>query len=199
MQSVVKNFYKLSSHYYSSAQILWAEIFNMPCIYNPTIYLLRHSTELALKGLIVKEFLFLDPYLATKNIEIKNGASSRKLDATHSLLCLWENYKELYLNSHLVARYDLKQKQIIEKAITFFDKKDFDSTLFRYPYNRKWEPIVIEHLDFDTSGKAPELKSTPPKIIICEGEVATIKKGSRYLQQTQQLFNATELLLSFYS
>lgn len=57
MNKSVKQFYNLAFDYHMSAVSLWEQIMFEPYIYNPTIYLLRHTAELLLKGLIVREKL----------------------------------------------------------------------------------------------------------------------------------------------
>lgn len=198
MNKMVKRFYELAYDYYLSATILWTKIFDASYIYNPTIYLLRHTTELLLKGLIVNETIKIKPTINISNIEIQENNAIRNINKVHSLHYLWEDFKQLNESNRLIACYSSQQKQEIDKIIKFFNDKDFNSTAFRYPYNKQGKPIIIEHIDLNHSGKAPELGTTPPTIIQCGDEVCVIKKGTRYLLHTQKLFEVVKLLFQFY-
>lgn len=58
-------------------------------IYNPTVYLLWHTAELLLKGLIIKEALHIKPELNFNELVIEDGLKKVKLNLCHLLLCLW--------------------------------------------------------------------------------------------------------------
>ena len=111
---------------------------------------------------------------------------------------LWENFKHLNRSNRLVPCYSPNQEQAIDRVILFFNDKDFNSTTFRYPFSKQGKPIIIEPIDLNNADKAPELGVTPPTIIQCSDNVCVIKKGIRYISQTQKLFEAIELLFQFY-
>ena len=55
MHRQVKGYYELAYEYHIAATTLAAYLIEAPYLYNPISYLLRHTTELLLKGLIIKE------------------------------------------------------------------------------------------------------------------------------------------------
>ena len=198
MNKSVKRYYDLAYDYHLSATILWMKIIDAPYIYNPTIFLLRHTAELLLKGLIINESILLNPTIDISLINIQDGAKQRKINEVHSLYNLWENFKHLNRSNRLVPCYSSNQEQAIDRVILFFNDKDFNSTTFRYPFSKQGKPIIIEPIDLNNADKAPELGVTPPTIIQCGDNVCVIKKGIRYISQTQKLFEAIELLFQFY-
>lgn len=197
MDNTVKRFYDLAYDYHVSATTLWLQLVNMPYIFNPTVYLLRHTTELLLKGLIVKETVAYDQTINVAQITITENNSSKKLTSIHSLLSLWQYYKTLNHACRLVPRYSPTQEKEIDKVIKYFDGKDFDSTNFRYPYTKHGATIVIEPFDVDSSGITPDLSTKPPCIIQQGDRIYIIKRGLRHFEQTQNLFDIVELLFQF--
>ena len=55
MHKQVKAFYDMAFEYHIAAVTLWTQIVSAPYLYNPISYLLRHTIELQMKGLIVCE------------------------------------------------------------------------------------------------------------------------------------------------
>lgn len=198
VNSIVKRYYDLAYNYHLSAVVLWGQIIEAPYIYNPTIFLLRHTTELLLKGLIINETIRINTTVDISRLTIEENGTKININAVHSLFYLWEYFKLINKSNRLVPCYSLQQAQAIDKVIKFFNDKDFSSTTFRYPFSKQGKPIIIEPIDLDNSGKAPELGATPPTLIQRGDEICVIKKGTRYLVQTQKLFEAVELLFKLY-
>lgn len=167
-------------------------------IYNPTIFLLRHTAELLLKGLIINENIQLNPKIDISLIKIREDTAQRNINSVHSLFYLWDNFKQLTKSNQLIPCYSPQQEQAIDKAIKFFNNKDFNSTTFRYPFSKQGKPIIIEPISLNHSGTVSELGTTLPTIIQCGNNVCVIKKGTRYICQTQNLFDVIELLFQFY-
>ena len=71
MNKTVKRYYDLACNYHLSARYLWGEKIHAPYIYNPTIFLLRHTAELLLKGLIINENIKLNPMADISLIRIQ--------------------------------------------------------------------------------------------------------------------------------
>lgn len=198
MDKTVKRFYDLANNYHVAAFTLWVQIVDAPYIYNPTIYLLRHTAELLLKGLIIKETLHINPKFDFNELVIEDGSKKVKLNLCHSLSCLWDNYQSLHTKNRLIPCYDKSQKSLINKTFRFIDNIDYNSTTFRYPYTKKGKSIVIEPLNLDISGKSIEIGKTPPTIMQFGKTVCVIKKGNRYIQNATLLFETVELLFGFY-
>lgn len=188
MHKQIKSFYDLASEYHISALVLWEQITDAPYLYNPICYLLRHTVELQLKGLIIKELKRDNRKLIVSEIKIDN----KKMNSTHSLLILWKYYKHL-LTSHSVI-LDTEISDYIDSVISKTDKKDFSSTRYRYPFDKKDKAINLFPVDIDSCGKAPDLALGVPTIIQLGDKVGVISKGKRLMKETIDLFNITELL-----
>lgn len=117
MHKQVKAFYDLANEYRISAMILWEQITDAPCLYNPICYLLRHTVELQLKGLIIKELRKDSKQLAVSKIKIDNI----KMNSVHSLLLLWKHYKTL-LTFHSMT-LDTEVSDYLNIVISKTDKK----------------------------------------------------------------------------
>ena len=199
MNKVVKQFYDLAFDYHMSASSLWVQIVSKPFIYNPTIYLLRHTTELLLKGLIVNKNLKIDSHADISQIYIQDNNNAKKnINSTHSLLCLWNGFKQLNKNHRLLPLYNARQERFIDSQIKAFDEKDVSSTTYRYPYDKYGKSMIIEPLQIDDSDIAPEIGKRPPKIVKLGDRIYIIKKGFRYINQVQNLFDVVKLLFDFY-
>lgn len=198
MNKTVKRYFDLANDYYSSAGFLWMQILQAPFIYNPTVYLLRHSVELSLKGLIIQGTLKTNPELNVNDITIKVDNKVRNINLIHSLYYLWESLRELNKKIQYMFAITKEQERVINKVIKSFNDKDFNSTMFRYPYDKQGKPITIEPLNLDGSGFAPDLSQTPPTIMQCGDKVFVVKKGVKSICQAQDLFRVTEFLLKCY-
>lgn len=184
MGKTQNKYFDLAFEYHVAALSLYTQMFEAPYLYNPTSYLLRHTIELLLKGLIVQELKNRKMKTAINNIKI----GSKKMNAIHSVLILWNHYKDM--STSLTKR----QTKTIEIALKKLDKKDFSSTRYRYPYDKSGTPIPIEPVAFDLSGKAPDLELGIPYIIQNTEQVAIIEKGRLLIQDVSLLFDVTEIL-----
>lgn len=139
----------MAFEYHIAALTFHVNTFDAPYLYNPTAFLLRHSIELLLKGLIIRE-----TQKARRIITIGN----RKLNQTHSIGILWNHFKNLYQipEGSVVA---------LNKAIEKLNKKDIGSERYRYPYKKQRQPIPVEPVVFDISKKSPDLEDSIPFII----------------------------------
>ena len=191
MNSQVKAYYDLANEYHVSAVFLWQRIMDTPFLYNPVCYLLRHTIELQLKGLIVKELRKDSKKLVLKDIKL----DSHKMNSVHSLLFLWDKYKCL-LSSHK-AVLNPEITSFIDSAINKVDKKDFSSTKYRYPFDKSEKAIKMFPVDISIDGNAPDLSSGVPTIIQFGNEVGVINKGQKSMVDTSCLFDVSALLFSF--
>ena len=190
MHRQVKRYYELANEYHIAAVTLCANIIDAPYLYNPISYLLSHSTELLLKGLIIKELRKENNKLIINNIKI--GTS--KLNNIHSLLYLWEYYKSfINLHSILIHKEHIK---FIDKTIKKIDVKDFSSTRYRYPFDKSGKSMDVRPVDIYTDGKSPDLELAIPSIIQFGGKVGIIGKGAASLKLNQELLEAAEMLFT---
>lgn len=126
-------FYDEAQNYYYSAIILSKNdegIDEKYDLFGPIVYLLRHAIELMLKHLIVKA---LYEQNVTKWHECKLSPYNRRITSMHSLRALYETYIE---QIRKLGKVDAKDLDEVECFIEEFDNIDFDSTFFRYPYDK---------------------------------------------------------------
>lgn len=126
----------MASEYHVSAITLWTQIMHAPYLYNPIAYLLRHTIELQLKGLIVYEKRKECKKLALGDIKIETSYPKKivkKNTNVHSLLDLWIHYNKLLSDNNIIL--NKAYKQVIDNAIKKVDKRDFSSTRYRYPFD----------------------------------------------------------------
>ena len=87
MNKSAKRYFEWAYEYQVAALTLNTQIAYASYLYNPIVYLLRHTIELQLKGLIINEVK------AHSNIRVDQitvGSKKRKLNQTHSLNELWK-------------------------------------------------------------------------------------------------------------
>lgn len=198
MNKEVKHFYDLAYDYYIAAVSLWGQIASKNHIYNPTIYILRHAIELLLKGLIISENLKMCRNVDISKICICDNNSKPNINSTHSLLCLWDNFKQLNKDNCLLSYFNVEQESFIETQLKTFDEKDARSTTFRYPYTKQGKSIIIKPVQVNETDFAPEISKNPPKIIIVDSKIYTVTRGFKYINQAQKLFDVAKLLFDFY-
>lgn len=191
MNKSAQRYIDLAFEYHVAAMTLNTQIFDAPYLYNPTVYLLRHTIELLLKGLII------DEEKQRHRISIKEIKVAKKnINSQHSLLSLWLCLSEL--TSLGLKKEDIK---IIGNIITKLDTKDFSSTRYRYPYKgSKTEPIrqiPLEPVAISIADKAPDLSDGIPWIAIYADRVGVVDKGSKLLRELKDLFDVAELLFAF--
>lgn len=191
MNKSAQRYIDLAFEYHVAAMTLNTQIFDAPYLYNPTVYLLRHTIELLLKGLII------DEEKQRHRISIKEIKVGKKnINSQHSLLSLWLCLSEL-------TSLGLKKEDImmIGHVITKLDTKDFSSTRYRYPYKgSKTEPIrqiPLEPVAINIADKAPDLSDGIPWIAIYADRVGVVDKGSKLLRELKDLFDVAELLFAF--
>lgn len=156
MNKSAQRYIDLAFEYHVAAMTLNTQIFDAPYLYNPAVYLLRHTIELLLKGLII------DEEKQRHRISVKEIKVAKKnINSQHSLLSLWLCLSEL--TSIGLKKEDIK---IIGNVITKLDTKDFSSTRYRYPYKgSKTEPIrqiPLEPVAISIADKAPDLSEEIP-------------------------------------
>ena len=184
LNKTAQQYFDIAYEYHVATLTLYMSIFEAPYLYNPTAFLLRHSIELLLKGLIIKETQ-KSRRIAANKITIGN----RKLNQTHSLLSLWNHFKTLY---------PIPEERIIalNKAIEKLNKKDIGADRYRYPYKKQGQPIPVEPIVFDTSKKAPDLEDGIPYIIETPTDSKVITKGPVLLTEMKTLIEEMEILFS---
>ena len=172
----------MAFEYHIAAVTLWTQIVNAPYLYNPVSYLLRHTIELQLKGLIVYELKNDDSSLKVSEILTPKG----KMDRVHSVMILWEYYQQL-LRSHGI-KMDDSEYQFCTQVLSKIDKKDFSSTRYRYPVAKNNSIVSLEPVKVHFSDIGPDLIWGIPSIAtgdIDTEKIGVIKKGTHLICDTQ--------------
>lgn len=181
-----RKYVDLAFEYHVAALSLWDSVVESPFLYNPCMFLARHTIELLLKSLIIYE------NGGSTGVKIGVGKEKRSLDNTHNLSLLWDYYVEIMSPHFFFATEEI---ETIRKGIKKFSKTDIDSTKYRYPEakrtfsNLKLEPIKIEPFVF------PELTNTPPLIVSSQtNKINIITAGSAELRRGKDTFDLIEML-----
>ena len=184
MNKTSQKYFDMAFEYHVAALTLHVSIFEAPYLYNPTAFLLRHSIELLLKGLIIRETQ-KTRRIAANRITIGN----RKLNQTHSVGLLWNHFKTLY---------QIPEESVValNRAIEKLNKKDIGADRYRYPYKKQGQSIPVEPVAFDISEKAPDLEDGIPFIIQTPTDSKVITKGSVLLMEMKKLIEEMDFLVS---
>lgn len=189
MHKQVKAFYDMANDYHIAATSLWVQIIDAPYLFSPLSFLLRHTIELQLKGLIVLELM--KDYDTLKISDIKMPAG-KPMDSTHSVYDLWKYYRQLYtLHSLLVNEREFK---ICSKVLSKLDKKDFSSARYRYPFTKEDVFVNYEPIDISFTEKAPDISTGIPSVVISGTNIGVVEKGQRLIKETQEIFDVVEFL-----
>lgn len=188
MDKSAQRYIDLAFEYHVAAVMLNSQILDTPHLYNPTAYLLRHTIELVLKGLVIHEEK-RKHRISLKEIKV----GKKNINAQHSLLSLWS-----YLNELTPLNFEKADISLIDSVLTKLDKKDFSSTRYRYPYS-KTKPIrqiPLEPVEITITDKAPDLSDGISCMAIRADEVRVVDKGSKLLFEMKDLFDVAELLFT---
>ena len=181
MNKTAQKYFTMAYEYHVAALSLYYSLFDASYLYNPTAFNLRHSVELLLKGLIIKETQ-KHKKIAARDIKI----GKLKLNQSHSLLALWNHFKSLYpMDENNILKLD--------KAIQKLNKKDLGSDRYRYPYKKNGRSVPVEPIAFDTSDEAPDLEEGIP-YIIQKSDTQIVTRGAGLLLDLKTLFEEIEIL-----
>lgn len=196
MHKQVKAFYDMANEYHIAAASLWVNIFDSPYLYNPVSFLLRHTIELQLKGLIVSELRKDCNSLKISEIKIPSEKKDLKMDSVHSLKTLWNYFQGLHKSHRILVDEEVFRK--CEKALSKIDKKDFSSTRYRYPFTKQDASISLEPIDVRFNGSAPDISSGIPVLVMNGQKVGVIEKGKRLIADTKEIFDVVECLFGYF-
>ena len=191
MNDIVKNYYDLAFDYHIAAATLHTQLIDATYLFYPVAFLIRHTIELLLKGIIIQKELLTNSNQQISKIRIGNNGTY--LDRTHSLLNLWQHCKLIDAIFSVIGDKDqMRVSDLLEKL----NEIDFSSTKYRYPVDRENNLQNIEPLKIDDSGVAPEIGDEPPVIAIRNNKVVTITKSDDLLAFNADLFDVIEILFS---
>lgn len=188
MNKSAKRYIDWAYEYQVAALTLYTQLATAPHLYNPTIFLLRHTIELQLKGLIIGE---IKRSSNTRIDDIKIGKQNRKLNQAHSLLELWEKYIVV-----VQSEIDADKISLINRVIKKLNRKDPGSDRYRYPQSKRKQNFATEPIQLDFSGKVPDLAEGIPYVMIADGNPVIIEKGPHLLQDLNDIIEVTELLFN---
>jgi len=158
----------MANEYHVAATALWIQIMDAPYLFNPISYLLRHTVELQLKGLIVSELRKDNRNLKINEIKTPAG----KMNSVHSVWTLWEFY--LKLSQACSIPMDEVDVKFCSNVLSKIDKKDFSSTRYRYPFKKTGATISLEPIKIDTCTYAPDLSLGIPTIVMKGSAIGAI-------------------------
>ena len=195
-KKVLQDYYNLAFDYHFGAVTLWKDIVPSDHLFSPAVFLLRHSIELLLKSLIINEAVSDSYFDSSHSIVLTQGGKNRRIDSIHTLMPLWEAYKDFSLSRRLILEFSDSEADIIENTFSYWDKIDEHSTYYRYPYSKDGCSNKVEPLDIELADVSPEIGRRSTVIISNGSDVRYIKKGEKYLSKVTELFDAAELLFS---
>lgn len=186
MNKSAKRYFDWAYEYQVAALTLNTQLPYAPHLYNPIVFLLRHTIELQLKGLIINE---AKKHSKVKIRTITIGPKKRKINQTHLLGELWEKYRSLTDNHQ-----GTETISFAGKVIGKLNRKDPWSERYRYPqsksqYNYDTEPVQLDLVD-----KAPDLAGGIPYVLITNDVAAVVEKGQFLLRELIDIIEVTEKL-----
>lgn len=191
MDQSAQRYIDLAFEYHVAAMTLATQLFDAPYLYNPTEYLLRHTIELLLKGLIINEEK-RKHHISIKEIKV----GKKNINAQHSLLSLWA-----HLNKLASPAFGKSDIALICSVITKIDKKDCSSTRYRYPYKvsngKPIKQIPLEPVEISMTDLASDLSEGISQITIRANQVGVVDEGSKLLREMKVSFDVVELLFKF--
>lgn len=175
----------MSFEYLVAALTLWQQLMESPMTYNPIRFLLRHSIELSLKGLIIKHEQ--ENGLISSLSEIK--VSGKRLDTVHSIKKLWTHLCNIEL------LFDDKDKKRITDIVNKLENSDATSTKYRYPIDHLGKKTPLEPVSICWDDIAPDLKGGIPHIVIENEKTGYFRKGSKAYRESISVFEVATLLV----
>ena len=180
-----KRYFDLAFQYNVAAASLWISINEAPYLFNPCMFLARHTVELLLKGLIYRD---CDNAAI---ITIAVGKTNKALDSIHDLLLLWQCYLDKKQPS-LFPTDEVSER--ICKAIRQVNKIDADSTKYRYPERKR--PVSVLNMEpirlSKESDAISELTNSVPVLLITHNKAAVLKSGKTSLKRGLNIFDLIE-------
>lgn len=136
MDMICDKYYKEALSFWRCGKVVQssgARLEDEQLLSSPIIFLFRHSAELLIKALIIRDAskLYVDDIK-----DIKLPPHNNKLSSMHSLKELYDTWTAI-LASMIVNPIDSDLNKKICEIIEQEEKYDSSSTFFRYPYDKK--------------------------------------------------------------
>ena len=119
-----KNYSDLSYEYNVAALLLWNSIAESPYLFNPFMFLSRHTIELLLKGLIKKNC----PEENQQRID--HNGKNIAMSNTHVLSALWKHYLQ-YRQNIQMSLSSASDEEKITRILSKIETADLNSTNYR--------------------------------------------------------------------
>ena len=188
-----KKYADLAFEYHIAAVMLWETIIDCPYLYNPFMFLSRHTIELLLKGIIMRYCSEEERHMITVNNKLK------PIDSIHALSSLWNHYV-LNGRDNQQSLFQEEEEKRIADTITWIEKKDFSSTYYRYPFKHdgtrlKIEPITISKNALVSPAlgqKAVYIAEDMERVDIIKTGAEELRRGASILESIEMLFGIIE-------
>lgn len=180
-------YFELAFQYHIAAASIWVSVTEVPYLFNPCMYLARHTIELLIKGLLYRDCE--NP----SAIRIEIGSGRKRIDNTHNLLMLWTCYLEKRQPYMFPSEEESEKIRNILRTITNID---IDSTKYRYPETKtpgsslNLFPIRINK-DCHAS---PDISKSIPIVTITHNSVDIIAFGQKALKHGSDVFELIDVL-----
>lgn len=178
----------LAFEYNVAAMMLWNSIAESPYLFNPFMFLARHTIELLLKGLILKDCA------NDNNHMIMQGGKLVPMSTTHHLLDLWDHYL-CYSQGNQISIFSPHNQEEVSNTIKKIEKTDLTSTNYRYPYRRDGSRLVLEPIKIGkTTDPSAEINSNPPFIAVNENGARIVQQGNQKLLLGNNVVDVIDIL-----
>lgn len=131
-----KEYMKEALSFYKSGKIIQSSEMRLndeQLLSGPIIYLFRHTVELLLKALIIRDAV--DQGISKWNTYLF-PPNMRSISSMHSIKALYESWKDL-LSYKLISPIEKVDTNRLLEVINRIEKCDSSSTFFRYPFDKK--------------------------------------------------------------
>lgn len=203
---ISKMFYDDSKRYYKAAQLLTgsqARDEDDQLLLTPIFFLLRHSTELILKSLIIKFNESSINFEVSKFVpHFEDGTlSKRQLLNIHSLKDLYSFLKYEIKNNNLFDIFNEKESKLIVKVINEVDGIDNKSDYFRYPISTNNRKHKRHFVSMSEDGIAPEINKGYFLFIFGDNDnnkVISFKANEKYIKLVDNLSKIVNIFIEKY-
>ena len=183
-----KNYSDLSYEYNVAALLLWNSIAESPYLFNPFMFLSRHTIELLLKGLIKKNC----PEENQQRID--HNGKNIAMSNTHVLSALWKHYLQ-YRQNIQMSLSSASDEEKITRILSKIETADLNSTNYRYPYHKDGSKLTLNPIKVSKKiNTLPSIGKTPPLIVESNDGVHAVKSGKYDLLLGEQTILVIEML-----
>lgn len=182
------NYSDLAYEYNVAAMLLWNNLPESSYLFNPFMFLSRHTIELLLKGLIEKNCLEDNQH------EIDQKGKTRAMSSTHNLSALWNHYLK-YRQDVQISLSSKADERNITQIIRKIDSIDLNSTNYRYPYHKDGSRLTLDPIKIsNNTDNMPSIGQKPPLIVERKDGIHVVSSGKNNLLLGEQIILIIEKL-----